>query len=648
MEQQVKHLILYSKRVLLKMRMRRWSTTLLIVLALFLGTLLLTSLLPSGASEGKSKHGKKGSAAALSSGFQDNGDVGRYRAEMYGDRYAFYDDSQLGNYELKDKGPTWRPGDEGKEYHVENEKDVDLNEVHQLKSEYGMNIAASNRIPMDRTVPDIRLEECKHWGYSEQLPTASVVIVFHNEGFTTLMRTVHSVLIGSPKKFLREVVLVDDYSGKDPLKSKLDEYIAEHFGEYKTEFDPSKYSDTEALFGETLKDRSGKVKLVRNAERMGLINSRTRGAEESVGDVIVFLDAHCEVNYNWLPPLLAPIAKNSKTMTVPVIDGIDSNTFHYRPVYSRSDQHFKGIWEWGMYYKELEVDMKEHLKSHKLSEPYDSPTHAGGLFAIDRNYFKDLGYYDPGLLVWGGENFELSFKVWQCGGSLKWVPCSRVGHIYRPFMPYSFGSLATKRKGPLIMTNYKRVIEVWWDKQYQEYFYTREPLARSYDAGDISTQLAIKKRLSCKSFDWFMDEVASDVYKNFPRLPANVHWGEVRSSAVSGQCLDTGSSAPPQTVHLSPCHSQGGNQLFRLNSKGQLGVGERCVTSTKSSMNLVYCKLGTVDGPWRYDENTNQMLYTPNQMCLETEADVGAIHLTQCDPEKETQKWIWRKLKPRK
>lgn len=40
-----------------------------------------------------------------------------------------------------------------------------------------------------------------------------------------------------------------------------------------------------------------------------------------------------------------------------------------------------------------------------------SPTHAGGLFAIDRKYFLEIGGYDPGLLVWGGENFELSFKV---------------------------------------------------------------------------------------------------------------------------------------------------------------------------------------------------------------------------------------------
>lgn len=30
---------------------------------------------------------------------------------------------------------------------------------------------------------------------------------------------------------------------------------------------------------------------------------------------------------------------------------------------------------------------------------------------MDRKYFFQLGGYDPGLQIWGGENFELSFKV---------------------------------------------------------------------------------------------------------------------------------------------------------------------------------------------------------------------------------------------
>ena len=56
------------------------------------------------------------------------------------------------------------------------------------------------------------LHRCRSTDYPKDLLSASVVIVFKNERWSPVLRTVYSVLNRSPKEYLKEVILVDDQS----------------------------------------------------------------------------------------------------------------------------------------------------------------------------------------------------------------------------------------------------------------------------------------------------------------------------------------------------------------------------------------------------------------------------------------------------
>lgn len=122
---------------------------------------------------------------------------------------------------------------------------------------------------MNRSLPDVRREACKSQDerhLEADLPSTSIIIVFHNEAFSTLLRTVHSVLIHSPPQLIQEIILVDDASTRTFLKGELDGAVRD------------------------LK----KVKILRSKERIGLVRARLVGARAAEGEVFTFLDAHCE------------------------------------------------------------------------------------------------------------------------------------------------------------------------------------------------------------------------------------------------------------------------------------------------------------------------------------------------------------------
>ena len=125
--------------------------------------------------------------------------------------------------------------------------------------------------------------------------------------------------------------------------------------------------------------------------------------------------------------------------------------------------------------------------------PVLSPTMAGGLFSIHKDFFQKLGKYDPGFDIWGGENLELSFKSWMCGGRLEILPCSHVGHIFRSRSPYKW------RPGTNVLKkNSIRLAQVWLDDFKQIYFDRINNKLEDY--GNITERLDLRRMLKCRRY----------------------------------------------------------------------------------------------------------------------------------------------------
>ncbi|CAJ1057216.1 probable polypeptide N-acetylgalactosaminyltransferase 8 [Xyrichtys novacula] len=491
----------------------------------------------------------------------------------------------------------------------------DQREAQSLFVKYGYNVFLSDRLPLDRALPDTRDPRCKNKIYPKDLPSLAVVLIYLDEALSILKRALRSIIDRTPKELLKEIIMVDDNSSNEDLKEDLDLYV------------------------KSLMQQNPGLNFirVRHTEQKGLAFARASGWRAATADVVAILDAHIEVHQMWVEPMLTQIKKDRTVVVSPVFDRVnfdDLKVIQYLPAAHAFDWAL-----WCMY----EGFSPDYIKLNDTSLPGKSPS-VMGILVADRKYLGEIGVLDEGMKVYGGENVELGIRVWTCGGSVEVVPCSKIAHIERAHKPYMPDlSMAMKRNALRVaevwMDEYKHNVNLAWNLPFENH---------GIDIGDVSERKKLRERLKCKPFKWYLENV-------YPKLD---FWDDLLAyggmkNLDAEMCIDQG-PVPGHTPIAYPCFYYGPQHTF-FRKTGELYIGgmkshkyndNRCLTDTgnkESEPGLYNCREAMQKGMGIYWDFTQgkELKNRQTKRCLEIMR--GKLLIKECSG----QRWeIQNIIKP--
>lgn len=463
------------------------------------------------------------------------------------------------------------------------------------------NEIASDMIPIEREIPDRRWEKCLLAQYSNKLVPVSIIIIFHNEAFSTLMRTIYSVFSRSPPYLVGEIILVDDGS------------------------DLNKIPDIGKKLENSL-EKFEKIKLIRHPKSYGLVSARLTGAKIAKETILVFLDSHCECSKGWLEPLIDWVISHPNSAITPVIDTINHKDFsiHQKPI---------GLVNIGIFDWKLDFNWKLAPGTNYI-DPIDSPTMAGGLFAINKTYFFNIGSYDEEFKQWGSENLELSFRIWMCGGTVKVHPCSIVAHVFRDVTPHDL-------KKENILMNKLRLIHTWLD-EYKDIVFRQFPSFKTILPGNLSSRIQLRKNLKCKTFDWYIKNILKPSF--LPAIFPLAH-GKLKSNE---KCIDSSNKpATTKQIKLQPCSSSI-TQNVEMTMEGSIYNGENCIDLEAPTEHPKWYTCHGLGGnqKWIHSTPNSIIKHFYHNMCLASQD--SQIIIKKCNHMDESQKFSFSNYSSKK
>jgi glycosyltransferase involved in cell wall biosynthesis len=295
------------------------------------------------------------------------------------------------------------------------------------------------------------MHDAVNCGALPETPRISVVVITRNEG-SELEATVTNLRQTAPSSQL-EMIVVDDGS-----------------------------TDNSTGFLDSLPD----VTILRSSG-VGVAQARNLGASHATGDVILFADAHVRAPDGWHLPL-------SEALRDPRVGAVAPGIF------SLTDPKCRGF---GM--SVAGPDLRVPWLRKTGSDPYPVPVLPGGFLAMRRETYLQTGGYDPGMRQLGGNDAELSCRLWLSGYEQMLIPELEVGHLFRTAAPYPAkwtALLHNRLRMALVHFHPQRVERVVHALQAYEAF--PAALAMTLDT-DVQERRTLMARTRSFTDDWFFE-----------------------------------------------------------------------------------------------------------------------------------------------
>jgi glycosyltransferase involved in cell wall biosynthesis len=160
------------------------------------------------------------------------------------------------------------------------------------------------------------------------------------------------------------------------------------------------------------------VRVIRAGERLGIARARNLGGCAANGEMLVFSDAHVDVQPGWFEGLLPSLEDDGVGLVAPAI-AVMGNEAAKGYGYTLSDLSLGVRWlHW------------------QQGRPYEVPMVCGCFMAMRRSVFEAVGGFDAGFRGWGAEDSELSLRLWLLGYRCLVDPNVEVVHLFRQRFPY--------------------------------------------------------------------------------------------------------------------------------------------------------------------------------------------------------------------